>query len=182
MMRFVAGIEPDDVVKTSLYRPGFFGRSWIRILRWSMRGPGVWTPGERELFAAYTSHLNSCPYCAGIHTGTASLALGVAISPERLQGLVADGAVGKRAAAMMRLIESLAVNPRGSLADLEEASRSGLSANDVSEALHICFLFDLINRLANSFGFDVLDETGRVRTAAVLHRIGYRLPDILLRG
>jgi len=27
-----------------------------------MRGPCEWTVGERELFAAYTSYLNQCPY------------------------------------------------------------------------------------------------------------------------
>jgi hypothetical protein len=27
-----------------------------------MRGPSEWTVGERELFAAYTSYLNRCPY------------------------------------------------------------------------------------------------------------------------
>jgi hypothetical protein len=27
-----------------------------------MRGPSEWTVGERELFAAYTSYLNRCPF------------------------------------------------------------------------------------------------------------------------
>jgi hypothetical protein len=27
-----------------------------------MRGPSEWTVGERELFAAFTSKLNQCPF------------------------------------------------------------------------------------------------------------------------
>ena len=33
IMGAVAGGEPDDVIKTSLYRPEFFGRAWIGLLR-----------------------------------------------------------------------------------------------------------------------------------------------------
>ena len=182
IMRRLAGIEPDDVVKTSLYRPGFFGRSFIRLLRRVMRGQGAWTFGERELFAAYTSYLNACPYCAGIHAGTASLGLGLAVSPERLQHWQDTEGLSARAAAMMRLIESLARYPESSSETLDEARRAGLSDVDMTEALRVCFLFDLVNRLANSFGFDVLDESRRKQTAAVLERIGYRLPGFLLRG
>jgi hypothetical protein len=27
-----------------------------------MRGPSEWSPGERELFAAFASHLNQCVF------------------------------------------------------------------------------------------------------------------------
>ena len=47
----------DDVALTSLYRPWFFGRAWIALLRQVMRGPSDWSTGERELFAAFTAWL-----------------------------------------------------------------------------------------------------------------------------
>ncbi len=50
LMRTLARTEPDAVVKTALYRPGFFGRPWLRLIRSLMRGPSAWTQGERELF------------------------------------------------------------------------------------------------------------------------------------
>jgi hypothetical protein len=61
-MRVIARMEPPDVFKTSLYRPEFFGRHYARILHQVMRGPSEWTVGERELFAAFTSQLNQCPF------------------------------------------------------------------------------------------------------------------------
>jgi hypothetical protein len=59
LMRAVAGTE-DAVAKTSLYRPSFFGRALLRFIRSAMRGPSDWSAGERELFAALVSRLNSC--------------------------------------------------------------------------------------------------------------------------
>ena len=50
------------MVKTHLYRPGLFGRWASPAFQDIMRGPSAWTPGERELFAAYTSRLLQCPF------------------------------------------------------------------------------------------------------------------------
>jgi hypothetical protein len=51
-----------DVVKTLLYRPAFFGRAMAAWTQAVMRGPSPWSVGERELFAAFTSRLNQCPF------------------------------------------------------------------------------------------------------------------------
>ena len=55
-----SGQEPLGVVKTLLYRPELFGTPFSEALHEAMRGPSDWTPGERELFAAFTSRLNQC--------------------------------------------------------------------------------------------------------------------------
>jgi hypothetical protein len=57
-----SGAEPLGVVKTLLYRPECFGRPFSEALEVAMRGPSEWSPGERELFAAFTSLLNQCPF------------------------------------------------------------------------------------------------------------------------
>jgi hypothetical protein len=54
--------EPPDVVKTLYYRPEFYGAAYCTLLNDAMRGPSDWTVGERELFAAFTSALNQCPF------------------------------------------------------------------------------------------------------------------------
>jgi len=56
------GGEPLGVVKTLLYRPELFGRPFSEALDDVMRGPSDWSAGERELFAAFTSLLNQCPF------------------------------------------------------------------------------------------------------------------------
>ena len=56
------GREPLGVVKTLLYRPELFGEPFSNELHEVMRGPSEWSPGERELFAGFTSLLSGCPY------------------------------------------------------------------------------------------------------------------------
>ena len=57
-----SGAEPLGVVKTLMYRPEIFGRPFSEALERVMRGPSDWSAGERELFAAFTSLLNQCPF------------------------------------------------------------------------------------------------------------------------
>ena len=61
-MRELFGREPTGVVKTLHYRPDLFGRPFSDALHQVLRGPSAWTPGERELFAGFTSLLNSCHF------------------------------------------------------------------------------------------------------------------------
>jgi hypothetical protein len=57
-----SGLAPSDVVKTLYYRPEVFGRPFSEVLDLAMRGESDWSPGERELFAAFVSSLNQCPF------------------------------------------------------------------------------------------------------------------------
>jgi hypothetical protein len=61
-IRAERGTEPVDVIKALLYRPEFFGAHLNEAFQEVMRGPSEWTAGERELFAAFVSRENSCPF------------------------------------------------------------------------------------------------------------------------
>ena len=61
-MRVERGTEPPDVLKTLHYRPELFGRPFSDALEQAMHGPSDWSIGERELFAAFVSSLNQCPF------------------------------------------------------------------------------------------------------------------------
>lgn len=51
-----------DVVKLLMYRPSTFGDPFSALCQALLRGPSGWTPGERELFAAFTSRMNTCHF------------------------------------------------------------------------------------------------------------------------
>jgi len=53
---------PLGVLKTLMYRSDRFGRPFSAATDRAMRGPSEWSAGERELFAAFTSLLNQCPF------------------------------------------------------------------------------------------------------------------------
>jgi len=51
-----------DVRRMLSYRPELFGRPFSEALQDVMRGPSDWSVAERELFAAFVSSLNQCPF------------------------------------------------------------------------------------------------------------------------
>ena len=61
VMRLVMGHAP-GVVRTLLYRKGYFGQPFSELTQQVMRGPSPWTVGEREVFAAFVSRLNQCVF------------------------------------------------------------------------------------------------------------------------
>src|SRR5439155_1029874 len=58
----LGGRRVPDVVRTLFYRPELFGRPFSAWLQQVMRGPSDWSVGERELFAAFVSRRNNCPF------------------------------------------------------------------------------------------------------------------------
>jgi hypothetical protein len=56
------GYRASGVMRTLAYRSNFFGKHHMRHTQEAMRGPSAWSVGERELFAAYVSHLNQCRF------------------------------------------------------------------------------------------------------------------------
>ena len=62
LIRVVSGHRAADVVRTLFYRAEFFGRSMNELTHQVMRGASEWSVAERELFAAFVSQLNQCPF------------------------------------------------------------------------------------------------------------------------
>jgi hypothetical protein len=51
-----------DISRALRYRPELFGRPFSELLQQVMKGPSEWTEAERELFAAFVSVRNLCPF------------------------------------------------------------------------------------------------------------------------
>ena len=62
IIRLMSGFRAQDVVRTLLYREDFFGSHHSRLTQAVLRGSSYWSVGERELFAAFVSRLNQCPF------------------------------------------------------------------------------------------------------------------------
>ena len=177
--RLLGGGEVDDVIKTILYRPEFFGRALNRAVREALRGPSDWTPGERELFAAHVSRLNTCPFCQSIHSQTARLGMRMDSEPDLAEWQ--SGSFGPKVTASMELLEAVALRPTEvSKADIDRVRAAGVSDSAIEDALRVAFLFNVLNRLANALDYSYGTEANRLRQAGALHRFGYRIPRILV--
>jgi len=56
------GSPVPGVVRVLSYRSEMFGSPFSNCLEDVMRGPSDWSVGERELFAAFVSRKNQCPF------------------------------------------------------------------------------------------------------------------------
>jgi hypothetical protein len=51
-----------DISLAIRYRPALFGEPISAYFQEVMKGPSEWSEAERELFAAFVSKLNRCPF------------------------------------------------------------------------------------------------------------------------
>jgi uncharacterized peroxidase-related enzyme len=77
--------------------------------------------------------------------------------------------------AMLGFLEKLTLQPAGvGPADVAPLRAAGLSDEEIEDAIHVCALFNVINRVADSLGFDPSDERGYQGGAKFLLSVGYR--------
>jgi uncharacterized peroxidase-related enzyme len=111
MMRFMIGVRVPDVLRLILHRSEFFGQPYYIWTESIMRGPSEWSVGQRELFAAFTSHLNKCQYCLGHHKATSVRALG---NEGFVQDILEDwrtAPVDEKTKAMLNFLRKLTLEP-----------------------------------------------------------------------
>src|SRR6267154_3275601 len=60
-----------DVIKLVKYRPDFYGGPMSAVTQEAMRGPSVWSVGDRELMAAFIAKTNQCEFCTKAHSAVA---------------------------------------------------------------------------------------------------------------
>jgi uncharacterized peroxidase-related enzyme len=150
---------PDGVFDTDrvmLYREDLFGRPYMAWYHAAMRGPSEWSVGERELIATFVSRRNGCRYCATAHGAYAGAALGNAALVRDAVAEPAGPSVEPRLAATLAFLEKLMTSPEA-LTDRDAAAAvaAGVSLRALEQALHICALFTVINKMADALGFEI---------------------------
>jgi len=138
-----------------------------------LRGDSPFTPGERELIAAYVSGVNSCDYCHGIHTVTAE-AFGV---PEGLlAAAVADlgsAPVDPRLKPVLAYVGKLTRTPaKMTEADAEAVFAAGWDEQALHDAVLVCALFNFMNRMVEGIGIRA-DEAYATESGERLKEVGY---------
>ena len=63
-----------------------------------------------------------------------------------------------------------------SAADVDSVRAAGVTDEGIEQAITVCALFNMIDRLADAFGFHVPDAEGLDQGAQVLLKRGYQIP------
>lgn len=96
-----------------------------------------------------------------------------------VQAVLADyrtAPISEKLRAMLGFLETLTLRPAEvGAADVEPLRAAGLSREEIEDAIHVCVLFNLINRIADSLGFELQTEAGYAGSARMLLSArGYR--------
>jgi uncharacterized peroxidase-related enzyme len=174
LIRLFSGHPVPDAAKLVFYRPDFYGARAKEFTHEAMRGPSDWSVGDRELMAAYVSQVNESAFCVGAHTATARRAYQ---DGPRVAAVLADlesAPVEEGLRATLRMLGKLTREGRLSAEDMRDVLSAGVSRPQVEDALAVCAAFNTTDRLADAFGFQVLDPEGFEAGAKYLLKRGYR--------
>jgi AhpD family alkylhydroperoxidase len=163
-----------DVIKLVKYRPDFYGQPMSDITQEAMRGYSPWSVADRELMAAFVAKTNQCDFCIKAHSAVADLAYR---GEKHVAMLLCDptlAGIGEPLRATMLMLRKLTMEHSIDADDMRGVLAAGASAEQIEDALAICFSFDVIVRLANSFGFSVPSTEAFAAGAKYLLARGYR--------
>jgi uncharacterized peroxidase-related enzyme len=150
------GSPVPDVVRVLSYRPEMFGTPFSICLEDVMRGPSDWSVGERELFAAFVSRKNQCPFWTGSHSAVASEALGDAFVTAVLDDWC-SAPIDQKLQTTLGFLEKLTLTPREiEQNDIAQMRMAGVSDRAIEDAIYVCAYFNIIDRIADSLDFEVL--------------------------
>ena len=173
IVRFVDGFSP-DIVKVFLYRREYFGDWFQPMFYETMRADSDWTPGERELMAAFVSYKNHCRYCTDAHRATAGQFVGDATAAAVLAA-PATAPISPKLRAILAFLEKLTIAPRDLTSeDVAVLRRADISDDAIGNATEICVQFCMINRLADTFGFRLQTPRGLANEAKTLAKKNYK--------
>lgn len=80
-----------------------------------------------------------------------------------------------RLRAMLAFLEKLTLEPEAvAAADVAPLRAMGLSDEAIEDAIHVCALFNIIDRVADTLDFDVPGPDAFAESAKVLLQRGYR--------
>jgi len=163
-----------DAAKLVFYRPDFYGAPMKEFTHQAMRGPSAWSVGDRELMAAVISKMNACAFCIGAHTATAARAYHDKAKVSAVLSNLETASIEEPLRATLRLLGKLTRAHAVTADDMRTVLASGVSREQIEDALAVSFAFNTTDRLADAFGFFVPGPKAFEAGAKFLLRRGYR--------
>jgi uncharacterized peroxidase-related enzyme len=163
-----------DAAKLVFYRPGFYGSLAKEFTHEAMRGPSAWSVADRELMAAYVSQANASAFCVAAHSATARQAYRNRAKVAAVLADLESAPVDDGLRATLRMLGQLTREGQVGAGDVRRVLATGVSRQQVEDALAVGAAFNTTNRLADAFGFEVLSPEAFDAGARYLLKRGYR--------
>ncbi|HZV70339.1 MAG TPA: carboxymuconolactone decarboxylase family protein [Saprospiraceae bacterium] len=125
-----------------------------------LRGESSLTPSERELIAAYVSHLNACIFCTAAHSSAACLLPGGSVS--HIEDIMIDITKMEVSDKMKSLLHLASIVQQGgskvTKEDIAEAKNQGASDMEIHDTVLIAALFCFYNRYVDGLATNIPDN------------------------
>jgi uncharacterized peroxidase-related enzyme len=173
-MTYLTTLPPDGVLLDVLKKFSATSRPLLAYHEALLRGPSPLSVAERELIAAFVSGLNQCGYCHGVHEATAREFGVPADLIAHLLGDLDRAPVADKLRPILRYVRKLTVSPsRVTQADADAVFAAGWTDRALHDAVSVCALFNLMNRLVEGLGIRAGDPYFAL-AAKRLHEVGYK--------
>ena len=169
----VSGMRLPDAARVAFYHKNFFGTPMGAWTHAAMRGPSVWSVGERELMAAMVAKWNSCAFCIGAHGAVAAKTL----QRPLVDAVLADyhaAPISEELKGALVFLEVMTLRPAElSAAHAKAVLHSGVTAGALKDAIAVGAVFNIIARYALALDFAMPSAKEFDRAAGMLLKRGY---------
>ena len=127
------------------------------------------------MMAALVSQMNDCEFCIKAHTAVAVRAYGG--DEQKVAAVLSDletAPVSRSLRATLRMLRKLTHEQTVGADDMRSLLAAGVPPHQIEDALAVCFAFNTINRLAETFDFLVPGPKAFEAGAKFLLAHGYR--------
>lgn len=169
----VSGMRLPDAARVAFYHKDFFGTpmgAWTQAV---MRGPSIWTVGERELMAAMVAKWNSSAFCVGAHGAVAAKTMEQPLVNAVLEDF-RSAPISEALKAALAFLEIMTLRPMELSAEHAKAAfRAEVTGGALKDALAVGTLFNIIARYASALDFAMPSAKEFDRAASMLLKRGY---------
>jgi uncharacterized peroxidase-related enzyme len=177
------GIRQPGIIELLFYK-GSTGKALSNLAHTLLHGPSSLTAGERELIAAYVSHLNNCEFCCESHSASANVHLGDQGETIKTLKLEFDETpVSLKMKALLKIARQVQKSGREvSQEHIEAARLEGASDEDIHDTVLIAAAFCMYNRYVDGLATNLPENRSEyVPMGNRMAKIGYTYPPLFLR-
>lgn len=161
-----------------MFRPET-GKPLYDLVQVLLRGESPLTAGERELIAAYVSHLNGCMFCMQSHAAASRCFFGNDKNVvDQVLNDVNGAAISEKLKALLAIARKVQLLGKEVLyEDIEAARRAGAGDKEIHDTVLIAAAFCMFNRYVDGLASLTPDDTATYEAMGKrMAEKGYLLP------
>ncbi len=181
MTNIKTGLRAPGIIELVFYKSST-GKALSNLAHTLLLGPSPLSPGEREMIAAYISHLNDCEFCH--HSHCAAAAAHLDDNGETMKAILGDPDLVPFYEKFNRLLNiafKVQIGGKAELpADIETAKQAGATDEEIHDTVLITAAFCMFNRYVDGLGTIPAAKHEYAEMGRRMKK-GYKLPPPLFR-